>query len=119
MTETGQEKRQEKRRRLYSYLEVFDGVSSRLVGRVADLTRQGDLLLCSEPVPVREEVRLRIRFPRPIGGREEVTLPAVCRWCRRDSRPDTFVAGFQFQGLDRAETRFIACLIDDFGLTGG
>jgi len=113
MARDGLEQRREERRRLYSYLEVYDGISSRILGRVADLTLRGTLLLCPEPVVVREEYRLRIRFPHEIGGRSEMILTAVCRWCRQDANPSTYVAGFQF--LDVAsKAPYLTCLIDDF-----
>lgn len=109
------EQRGEKRRQLHHYLQVFDGVSSRIVGHVADLTHTGMMLVCKEPIGVQEEFCLRITFPNPICDQVELNVQAVCRWCREDVNPKAYVAGFQFQDLSPKKNRFIACLIDSFG----
>jgi hypothetical protein len=109
------EQRSVKRKQLHYYLQVFDGVSSRVIGHVADLTHKGMMLVAKEPVGLQEEFCLRIQFPDPIGDEAELSVKAVCRWCREDVNQDSFVAGFQFQDLSTRKNHFISCLIDDFG----
>jgi c-di-GMP-binding flagellar brake protein YcgR len=109
------EQRGEKRRKLHSYLQAFDGVSSRIVGHVVDLTRTGMMLVCKEPVGVQEEFRLRITFPNPISDHVEFNVQAVCRWCREDVHSDNYVAGFQFQDLSPEKNHFVSRLINNFG----
>ncbi len=109
------EQRSEKRRQLNRSLLVYDGISSRIVGRVVDLTLKGMMLVCGEPVWIQEEYRLRITFPDPIDKRTELSIQAVCRWCREDAEPENFVAGFQFQKLLMEERRFLSRLIDETG----
>jgi len=109
------EQRSEQRTPLASSLAVYDGISSRLVGRLIDLTRKGMMLVCREPVGMREEYRLRITLPVPVGGREELHIRAVCRWCREGDDAESFVAGFLFQELLPADITCLTCLLE----TGG
>ncbi len=108
------EQRSEKRRQLYSYLQDFDGINSRVIGHVADLTRKGLMLVSKESVGVRKEYRLRIKFPSPIGQRSELNVRAVCRWCRGDVNPEMFVAGFQFNELLMEEAGCVSSLLSEF-----
>lgn len=110
------ENRGEERRQLYTSLQVYDGVSSRIVGHVSDLTLKGMRLVCKEPVGVQEEYRLRIKCPDLVDDRVELNVQAVCRWCREEFNPEVFVAGFYFQELSTEGTRIISILIDDFGV---
>ena len=111
------ERRSEKRRQLHIGLQVYDGVSSRIVGHVVDLTRTGMMLICSEPIGVQEEYRLRIKFPDSPGRNPaELNVRAVCRWCREDVAPETFVAGFHFHDILAEESGVIASLINEFSL---
>lgn len=112
------EHRRVKRRQPYCSLQVYDGISSRIIGHVADLTHRGVMLVCKEPVGIREEHRLRIKFPVLVGSREEFNVRAVCRWCREDANLEMFVAGFQFQELSSEENQFITYLIDDLSFQG-
>ncbi len=109
------EQRSEQRQQLNRSLPVYDGISSRVVGRVADLTLKGMMLVCAEPVWIQEEYRLRITFPEPLDNQAELSIQAVCRWCREDVEPETFVAGFQFQKLLEGERRALSRLIDEIG----
>ena len=82
------EKRKVKRQHLVFYMRVFDGMSSRVVGHLMDLSERGLMLLSDEAVAVNEEYRLRMRLPREIFGSEEIVIDAVSRWCKQDDNPD-------------------------------
>jgi hypothetical protein len=110
------EKRQLKRRHLIYYLRVFDGLSSRVVGHVVDISHKGLMLISDEPIAVHEEYRLRMRFPGVASSQEELIFDASCRWCRQDENPAFYVAGFQIRDLLAEETKFIQSLIDEFGV---
>lgn len=107
------DRRGEKRQQLDGSLPIYDGISSRVIGRVADLTSKGMMLFCPEPVGAQEEYRLRMTFSGPMDNRAEIIIRAVCRWCRKDVGPAPFVAGFQFQKLLPEERRVLSGLIDE------
>lgn len=104
------------RRHLVFYLRVFDGMSSRVLGHLADISSRGAMLVSEKPIQENQEFRLRMRLPREIAGRSEIVINATCRWCRPDTNPDFFIAGFQVSGLDRDYEEHIQHLIEDFSV---
>lgn len=113
----GTEQRQTTRRHLVFYLRIFDGMSSRVVGHLIDISPKGLMLLSDEPVAVNEEYRLRMRLPHEVTDSDEVIFRAVSRWCRPDDNPDFYVTGFQIQDLDDEAEKTISSLIEEFSFS--
>lgn len=111
----GVEQRQATRRHLVFYLRIFDGMSSRVVGHLMDISPSGLMLLSDEPVAVNEEYRLRMRLPKEVSGSDEIVFGAVSRWCRQDENPDFYVTGFQIQDIDNETRESVSHLIEEFG----
>jgi len=110
------EKRVGARRHLVFYLRIFDGLSSRVLGHLMDISPSGLMLLCDEPVAVNEEYRMRMRLPEEISeNNNEIIFKAVSRWCKKDDNPDFYVTGFQVQEMDNKTKELITHLIDEFG----
>jgi len=109
------EQRSVTRRHLAFYLRVFDGMSSRVVGHLIDISPKGLMLLCDEAVAVNEEYRLRMRLPEDFAASGEILFQAVSRWCRPDDNPDFFITGFQIQDLEGEAESSISQLIEEFG----
>lgn len=109
------EQRQVARRHLVFYLRVFDGMGSRVLGHLMDISSHGLMLLSDEPVAVNEEYRLRMRLPKEVAGSDEVLFGAVSRWCRQDENPDFYITGFQIQDMDDATRELMSRLIEEFG----
>ena len=116
LEEQGVEHRSFSRHHLIYYLRVFDGLSSRVVGHIVDISSQGIMLISDEPITVQEEYRLRMRFPGSGSSQEELILEAVCRWCRQDENPQFYLAGFQIQDLPADAANFLQGLIAEFGM---
>ena len=95
---------------------MFDGISSRVVGHIVDISPEGIMLITDEPITVQEEYRLRMRFPGTGSSQEELVLEAVCRWCREDENPEFYLAGFQIQDLPQDAEFFLQGLIAEFGM---
>ena len=110
------EQRSLNRHHLIYYLRVFDGISSRVVGHIVDISPQGIMLITDEPITVQEDYRLRMRFPGAGSEQEELIFDAVCRWCRQDDNPEFYIAGFQIQNLPEESANFIQGLIAEFGM---
>ncbi len=107
-------RRQVDRRYLVFYLRIFDGMSSKILGHLVDISDQGLLLICDTPVPPNEDYRLRMRLPAQMKDRNEIVFTATSRWCRSDVNPDFFLAGFQMHDLEPSVRELIAALIRDF-----
>lgn len=111
------DQRQVARRHLVFYLRIFDGMSSRVLGHLMDISPKGLMLLSDEPVAENEEYRLRMRLPKEVSGREEVVFEAVSRWCRQDENPDFYVVGFQIKDMGSETKESISHLIEEFGFS--
>lgn len=113
----GREKelRQFDRRYLVFYLRVFDGMSSKLIGHLIDISQKGIMLISDSPIEVNEDYRLRMRLPTQGKDRNEIVFKATSRWCKNDSNPDFYMAGFQMYDLNPEANRLIENLIRDFG----
>jgi hypothetical protein len=110
------EKRDGARRHLVFYLRIFDGLSSRVLGHLMDISPSGLMLLSDEPIAVNEEYRMRMRLPEEISeNNNEILFKAVSRWCKKDDNPDFYVTGFQVQEMDNKTKELITHLIDEFG----
>jgi len=109
------EKRDVARRHLVFYLRIFDGMSSRVLGHLMDISPSGLMLLSDEPIAVDEEYRLRMRLPKEISDENEILFGAVSRWCRQDDNPDFYVTGFQIQEMDGNTKESVKHLITEFG----
>jgi hypothetical protein len=115
-----QEKKEDKRkilrRHLVFYLRVFDGMSSRILGQLVNVSPRGVMLISDRPIQENQEYRLRMRLPHEIAGRSELTFEASCRWCTQDSNPDFFIAGFHMQMLPEDVEKDLQSLINDFSV---
>lgn len=110
----GKDMRRVKRRHLVFYLRVFDGLSSKVIGHIVDISSQGVMLISDNPVPVNEDYRLRMRLPAEIADKDEIIFTATSRWCKKDVNPDFYITGFQMHDLAPEMEKYILCLIDDF-----
>ena len=111
-----EERRIIERRHLVFYLRIFDGMSSRVLGHLVDISTRGAMLVCDAPVQLNQEFRLRMRLPKEIGGRSELVMTGTTRWCKPDTNPDFFIVGFKLLTLDSEYEGYIKQLITDFSI---
>lgn len=109
------EQRQATRRHLVFYLRIFDGMSSRVMGHLMDISADGLMLLSDGPIEVNGEYRLRMRLPKEVSGSNEIVFGAVSRWCRQDDNPDFYVTGFKIQDMDDGTRESVSRLVEEFG----
>jgi len=110
------EKRVIERRHLVFYLRIFDGMGSRVLGHLVDISTRGAMLVCDAPIQLTQEFRLRMRLPTEIGSRSELVITATSRWCKPDTNPDFFLVGFQMESLGAEYEGYIKSLIADFSI---
>lgn len=109
------EQRKADRCSLVYYLQVFDGLSNKILGHLVDISERGIMLVTDEPVEPNEDHRLRIRLPAFLRDRHDLVLKGTSRWCRQDLDHDTFLAGFQVYDVDAHSKKMVQSLIDDLG----
>ena len=116
LDERSVEQRSFSRHHLIYYLRVFDGISSRVVGHIVDISSHGLMLITDEPITVQEQYRLRLRSPGSGSDHDELLFDARCRWCRQDENPEFYIAGFQIQDIPEKAAEFFRGLIEEFGM---
>jgi hypothetical protein len=119
MTDVEQEmgmkdKRQVYRWHLVFYLRVFDGMNQKILGHLVDISQKGIMLICDNPVAVDKAYNLRMCLPNQMKDRDEIIFPAISKWCKNDTDPNFYLAGFQLDDLEPAISNLIATLIKDF-----
>ncbi len=116
MAEEGkkQEMREVNRRYLVFYLRIYDGMSSKILGHLVDISAKGMMLISDNPIPVNENYRMRMRLPTQMKEKSEIMFDATSRWCKSDANPDFFLAGFQMHDLEQSNRDLVLTLIRDF-----
>ncbi len=109
------DKRQADRWRLVYYLRVFDGVNCEILGHLVDISEKGCMLICDNAVEVHKDFELRMSLPSRMKDHDEVVFPAISRWCKLDSDPNFYLAGFQLDDLEPDVKNLLATLLRDFG----
>lgn len=109
------EKRKVERKYLVFYLRVFDGMSTKVLGHIINLSSRGIMLLSDNAIPVNEEYRLRMRLPTDICERGDLLFTATSRWSKQDANPDFYLTGFQIEDLAAVDRNDIFSLLDEFG----
>lgn len=108
------DKRQSDRWHLVYYLRVFDGMNRKILGHLVDISEKGIMLFCDNPIEVNKSYSLRMSLPNRMKDHDEIIFPAISRWCKSDTDPNFYLAGFQLEGLEPAFSSLIATLIRDF-----
>jgi hypothetical protein len=116
MAESGgrQELRKVNRRYLVFYLRIYDGLSSKILGHLVDISEKGMMLISDNAIPVNENYRLRMRLPTQMKEGNEIIFDATSRWCKGDANPDFFLAGFQMHDIEQSHRDLVLTLIRDF-----
>ncbi|MBU1568098.1 MAG: PilZ domain-containing protein [Proteobacteria bacterium] len=109
-----QDLREVDRKYLVFYLRIYDGMSSKILGHLVDISEKGMMLISDNPISVNENYRLRMRLPTQMKERSEIMFDAMSRWCKSDANPDFFLAGFQIHNLEQSSRDLVLTLIRDF-----
>ena len=108
------DKRQADRSHLVFYLRVFEGTSRKILGHLVDISEQGIMLICGDPVRVDTSYRLRMSLPTQMKDHKEIDFSATCRWCKDDVSPDFYLVGFQLDDLKPVTRSLIITLMKDY-----
>ncbi len=107
-------KRQVDRKHIVYYLRVFESGSRTIFGHLVDISERGIMLIGDNPVEVNKTFNLRMSLPNRMKGHEEINFSAISKWCKNDTDPHLYLAGFQFEALEPPFMRLITILLRDF-----
>jgi hypothetical protein len=113
---SGPEKRKLKRRQLIYYLKVQSRRSGRVIGRLADITAEGMMLISTTPLDAGDVYYLDIFLPANVKEAAVARVDAECLWTKEDVNPDLFVSGFRFIRVSTRDVDLINELILDYEL---
>lgn len=118
MSVSEEDGRIERRRHLHYYAKVLNRDNGELLGRVADISLSGVMLIRAEMVDPGKIFAMRIVLPDAFEEGGHIDFEAVSRWCRKDINPDYHVTGFEITHIDSKNERAIislikACSFDD------
>lgn len=112
--------REQIRRTLYYYLNVYRGGEKEPLGMLADITLQGCLLLTEFPLREGERFALRVELPRG-GALEEESLEfeGVVRWVKKDDLRPVYSAGILYTEKNETLERTVEKLVEHIGFSNG
>lgn len=93
------------------YLVVYDEQTGLPLGRLRNLTAEGAMLICSEPVGTPSVIKCRLTLPDIVEGVRELSFKIEGKWCRENQRAGWFELGCVFVGLSQKGKRVIDHLI--------
>lgn len=111
------DRRKLERKYLMFYTRIFDRATGILLGHLCDLTAEGLMLICEQPLPEGKAFRLRIDLPEGFGfDRTHLDLEGCCVWTAPDIDPNFFNSGFRLENVPPDVLAVIERLLKDFGL---
>ena len=98
-----------KRSHLTFYLDVIDTDTGEVIGKVADITVEGLMVLSKTVLEAGTEKNLMISSTDETFG--EIEFTSECRWCKVDVNPDYYDIGFHVDHISDDDKQKIKDLI--------
>jgi hypothetical protein len=109
------ERRKLERKYLAIYSRVFDRVSGRVLGYLADLSQKGAMIISDDPMPENASISLRFDLPDPpLFSTDHLNIEARLAWCRPDIDPAFYNIGFEFLTVSEAESHIIEEMVEAY-----
>ena len=109
------ERRQEPRKNLMAYTQVYDLYRVYLIGYLGDLTLKGAMVIGDKPIEENLDITLAFEVPElPEIKAFRMTIPARVVWCQRDISPEYFNVGFEFKEVSPEQKQIIQAIIDNY-----
>ena len=105
------------RKHLATYPRVLDRDTGVAIGRLADLSVRGIMVVGEEPIELGVDFSLALELPEPIEGRPTIELEARSLWSRPAPNPKLKETGFEITQSTDQGGRMISRLIMSLGLT--
>lgn len=93
------------------YYAVVDRDTNQAVGRLANLSIEGMMLITERPVKKHNVLKLTLELPQPVLGHRKITFDAECRWCRKGRGVDWFESGYKLRDVPMEDQTTIMCLV--------
>jgi hypothetical protein len=104
--------RNQTRNKTSDYFLVYHSVTHHVIGRVADLSQTGLLLVTPEPVPLNTPYKLKMLHPRRNLKREFIIFTAEARWNKYKDHADWWENGLEILEIDPEDVALLQELVD-------
>lgn len=94
------EQRQDRRRHLIYNLTIENVANNQVLGKLADISHEGLMLIAHDSIPVGEKLTLRIINNHNNSEPMLVELDTQCMWSKKDVNPDYYISGFHAEHPD-------------------
>ena len=94
------EQRQDRRRHLIYNLTIENATNNQVLGKLADISHEGLMLIGNAPTPVGEKLTLRIINNHNNSEPMLIELQTQCMWSKQDVNPDYYISGFHAEHTD-------------------
>lgn len=109
------EKRASSRRDTVMYLRVSEQGSGEEIGRLADLSEDGALIITDKPLQTGTEITACIHLPPRLAAETETLCGTLIpRWSSPDRNPDLMLNGCLFK-TGEPDHELLGYLIDEYG----
>ncbi len=105
------DRRQNQRYTTEQALEAYDLHSARFLGRFVDISEDGFLLFCPQPIDVDSIWQLRVLAANDTLLRSLLSFGAECLWVRAADEPNHFWAGFHIIDISSEDTETLRKLL--------
>jgi len=111
--------RRSERKTLCYYLKVIDLKTGKELGRVGDITGEGMMLLCKNPLDPAKSYSIRVILDKNLFDRESgnLDIDVRVRWSRPDVNPSIILTGLIFLHLDNHTKDIVRKLVDKIGMS--
>ena len=96
------------RKHLIYYLRVVDMETDQPIGDARNISKNGIMLICHQPIEANAVLRLRMILPEKIQGRESFEFYAETKWWEKGVLPNAYHVGLELKDV----TRDNLCLIE-------
>ncbi|MFC1475994.1 PilZ domain-containing protein [Candidatus Zixiibacteriota bacterium] len=78
---------------------VYDSKTGAVMGRVADMTEQGLMLLADKQIQPDTKFQCRMPLPENTQGNNDISFEAESKWCLLDEKSGQYHTGYEFRTM--------------------
>ncbi len=107
------EKRKQTRKSPQFFIGVYDNDQTRSVGRVANISSGGLMLIGKCELTRYVNYKISIDLPKAIKEQSQVFFEAQCRWCERGERSKLYSSGLEITNISSENSEILAEFLED------
>ncbi|MEA1911888.1 MAG: PilZ domain-containing protein [Spirochaetota bacterium] len=112
--------RKETRRTLIYYLDIICASEGSIIGKLADITLNGLLILSDDPIKIGLSGTFLIKMPPGlINENSDMEIDGEIKWVKQDTKTSLYYSGMEFTNNNQNIEKDIHALISRIGFSDG